>query len=657
MKRDTQTHYLPHNKITWSPPTVVFVKPTLTATTIDGAEVLTLVGWVATMVHRRNLKVGQPDRRTGWGIHPESLAEWVTESTRGRDTVWLFLHNPALDLSTTRLPLTLHALGWKVNEASLVGSAPWLRLAKGSRRLCIASSFSYLPHRESDLAERLGEPKPARRVDEPSPEWAARSARSDLDTITRAMLDLLDWWDKHELGKWSITGTSTGWHAMRHLPNPHKLVIDPDPVRIAADRKAIYGGRRGAWVIGTRSLGPFLELDFTNAYPSVAAGLPLPNRRGAAFSSMALDNWRLTSERWGIIAEVDIMSTVPRWPVRFPGGTFCPVGSFRTTLAGPEIRDALRLGCLLRVGPGITHQLGYYLAPWGNWVIGVIRNTDDDTPVAAQLAAKHWSRGVIGRTASRSYERVDLGPSPIVGWGYEEGWDHATQTRCGTIHLAGEQWQSVVDGDAEQSYPAIFGWVESETRVRLTRTIEAVGEGAVLQCDTDGLIVAERILGTKSARGHLRAPAELVGAARTKWVLDQLDPIIAPLTIRVKRKHQTIQVLGPQHLKSPGYRKMSGVPGLAEERTPDAYTFNTWPGLPYQLSHGSDQGYVRPERTVRIQGPYAPGWVLTDGRVIPPECTIRDDGTNRLLGWDEMTIKPKRARRAAEQHPVLAALW
>lgn len=657
MKPAAKTHYLPHNKITWSPPTIIIVRPTVESVTGDGQEVLTLTGWVATMVLRANVKVGQPDRRTGWGIHPDGLAQWITESTKGRDTVWLFLHNPTLDLATTRLPLELHALGWHINEASLVGNAPWLRMGKGGRRICITSSFSWLPHREADLAERLGIPPPTRDPGETNQDWSARSARADLDTLTRAMTELLDWWDKHALGKWSITGTSTGWHAMRHLPNPHKMVIDPDPARIAEDRRAIYGGRRGAWIVGTRSLGPFLELDFANAYPSVAAGLPLPNRRGAAFDSMALDNWRLTSERWGVIATVDLQTDVPRWPVRFKGGTFCPTGRFRTVLAGPEIKDALRLGCLARVGPGITHQLGYYLSPWGEWVIGVIHNHDADTPVAARLAAKHWSRGVIGRTASRSYERVELGPSPLPGWGYEEGWDHATQTRCGTIHLAGEQWQSVVDGDAEQAYPAIFSWVESETRVRLTRTIEAVGEGAVLQCDTDGLIVAERILGTRAARGHLLAPSDLAGPARTKWVLDQLDPIIAPLSIVIKRKHKTISVLGPQHIKSPGYRKYSGIPALATEDTPNAYTFNTWPGLPYQLSHGSPNGYVRPERTVRIQGPYAPGWVLSDGRVIPPECTIRDDGTNRLLGWDEMTTKPRGARRAAEQHPVLDALW
>lgn len=650
-------HYLPHNKITWTPPAVIFLR--VATKEVPGAEIETLqmASWVAQLILRRDIKPAHPDRRLGTGATPAELATWVGDVTRGRETVWLFTHNAALDLVTSRLPLELHRAGWSVNDASLSGSAPWLRLGKGSRRLAIVDSFSWLPHTAPDLADRLGLPPLGHVSGETATERNERSARHDLATVGDAMLNLLDWWDKHGLGKWAVSGSSSGFHAMRHIENPHKLVIDPDPARTAGDRAAIYGGRRGAWVVGTRSLGPFLELDFANAYPGVAAGLPLPTRRGAAFSSMALDNWRLTSDRWGIIANVVLRTDRARWPVRFPGGTFCPTGEFATTLCGPEIRDALQLGALLRVDSGITHQLGPYLQPWGKWVIDQVRNADGDTPIEAQIAAKSWSRSTIGKFAARGYERIDLGASPELGWHYEEGWDHGTQTRFGTVHLAGEQWQSVVSGDAEQAYPGIFAWVESYTRSRLSAVIDAIGEGAILQCDTDGLIVSERLLGMVAARGHLVAPAGYSGAMRTRWVLDQLAPLTAPLNLRIKKTHRQVRVLGPQHVNTPGDRKYAGLPKLAVEGKPDVFTFKQWPGLPYQLSSGATAGYVRPEATVRINGPYAPGWVLTDGRVIAPECRIDDRGSNRLLGWAAMTLKPDGARLAAEQHPVLAALW
>lgn len=657
MRPPAKVHYLPHNEKVWTPATVGFVK-TITRE-IPGTEpkVLELAGWIATVALRRNVRPGQPDRRTGSGIDGASLAQWLSDATKGRESAWLFTHNVPLDLVTTRLPLALHAQGWSINEASLSGSAPWLRMAKGSRRICIVDSFSWLPHQAAQLADLTGKPAIRREAGEHPDDWAKRSANWDLRIISDAMLTLLDWWDTNELGRWTVSGPGCGWNAMRHIPTAGRVVIDPDPAGVAADRASIHGGRRGAWIVGTRTNGPFLELDFTNAYPSVAAGLPLPSQRTSAFESMALDNWRIHSDRWGIIADCELRTDVPRWPVRFRGGTFCPVGRFRTVLAGPEIRDALRLGCLVSIGHGHVHQLTYHLQPWANWIIATTHGRLRATPAEARLAAKGWSRSVIGKWAARSYERVALGHSPELGWGYTEGWDHETQTRGAFIDLAGERWWSGVAGDAEQAYPAVFGWVESETRVRLSRVIEAIGERAILQCDTDGLIATERLVGTRAAGGHLRAPSGLSGAARVKWVLDQLDPIIAPLTIRVKATHKRVEIIGPQHHIAPGDRTLAGVPKSATEIAPHVFTYEQWPGLASQMSQGDPRGYVRPTAKVTIRGPYAPGWVTTLGDVVPVETTFAQDGSNRIVSWHHTQNKPPRAKLAAKQHPVLEAIW
>lgn len=657
MRPPAKVHYLPHNAKVWTPPTVAFLQTITREIPGSTPKVLELAGWVATTILRANVKPGKPDRRTNTGATGAELATWLTDATAGRETVWLFTHDTSKDIVTTRLPLALHKLGWTITEASLSGIAPWMRLSKGYRRLCVVDSFSWLPHSPEHLADKMGNPVPRRNGGEASEDWAARSARWQLDTVTAAMVSLLDWWDEHALGRWTVSGPGCGWNAMRHVKTFGRVVIDPDPDGVASDRASIHGGRRGAWVVGRRTNGPFLELDFTNAYPSVAAGLPLPTQRTASFESMDLDNWRLTSDRWGIIAECTLHTAVPRWPVRFKGGTFCPVGTFRTTLAGPEIRDALRLGCLTAVGPGHVHQLGYHLQPWAEWIIATTHNRTGDTPPAAQLTAKAWSRSVIGKWAARSYERVMLGHSPELGWNYTEGWDHDTQTRGAFIELAGEAWWAGVAGDAEQSYPAVFGWVESETRVRLSRVIEAIGEGAVLQCDTDGLIVVERLLGTRAARGHLRAPNDLLGAARTKWVLDQLDPIIAPLTIRVKATRKWVEIIGPQHRVTAGDRTLAGIPKTAKEIEPHVFAFEQHPGLATQLAHGDPRGYVQPTAKVTVRGPYAPGWVTTLGDVVPIETTITADGTNRIISWHHTANKPARARLASKQHPVLERVW
>lgn len=679
MRPPPKVHYLPGNHKVWTPPAVIYLDTETTTIPDTTPEVLTLALWCAKLIDRRTSKGGKHEILNGTGTTAAELATWVQECMRGRGTVWLYAHNLSFDIATTRLPLLLARDGWTITDAAVTGAAPWMRLVNGSAHITMVDSYSWLPHPLSDVGEAVGIPKPPLPGKRAPAGALLERCRADVKILATAMEQLHGWWDDEQLGRWTISGAGCGWNAMRHIKPPVRPTIDPDPAGVASDRGAIHGGRRGAWIVGSRSQGPFLELDFRNAYPTVAAELAVPSRRMAPFTSLALDNWRLVDERWGVIAEVELHTDVPRWPMRYRGATWLPTGHFRATLAGPEIKDALRLGCLAAVGAGYLHQLQPWLAPWARWVLDTANSDDPAVPPVARLAAKSWSRSVIGKTATRGYTKTIWGPSPVEGWGYEEAWDDANQVRGAVVDIGGQRSYVCGAGDAEQAYPAVLAWVESETRVRLTRVIEAIGERAVFQCDTDGLIVSERLLGTASAGGHLRAPDHLTGPARTKWVLDQIDPIVAPLVLRIKAKHKTIRVLGPQHHEAPGQRTLSGIPRAANKALehhvtdctrgpactlkahhrviPDAYTFKTWPKLAYQMSDGDPRGYVRPESTVHVRGPYAPGWVTTMGTVVPPEAGIGRDGLSRLLGWHETTRKPAGARLADTQHPILAALW
>lgn len=657
MPRPRQTHYLPANHKVWTPPHVIMLDSETRTVPDTEPELLTLRLWVARLIDRQETKGGKKQTLEHWGHTAEELGTQIEGWIKGRTTLWVYCHNLSFDITTTRLPLVLVSLGWTVTEAAVSGSAPWLRLKRGSAHLTLVDSGSWLSVPLEDVGRRLGMNKPVLPTDNDCEDtWLAR-CRADVDILATAMLTLMAWWDTNELGRWTVSGAGSGWNAMRHMPTPCRVVINTDADQIAADRAAVHGGRRGLWAVGTRTKGPFIDLDFRNAYPTVAAWESLPSRRSTAFDTLELDDWRLTNDRWGIIAEVELETETPRWPVRVAGATWLPTGRFLATLAGPEIRDALRLGALRSIRSGHVHQLAPHMLTWGQWVLDLINARPTDVPPIVQLAAKNWSRSVIGKWASREYSRLELGPSPYAGWHYEEGLDHDDSGRGAMIDMGGQRWWSWASGDSEQAYPAVLAWIESETRMRLTRTIEAVGEGCVLQCDTDGLIVNESVLGTKAARGHLVAPAGLNGPARTKWIIDNLDPIIAPLTIRVKASHKTVRLLGPQHYRLGTERTYSGLPGMAEEVKPDTFTYRSWPKLQWQMENGTAAGYTRPQATVTVRGPYAPGWVTSMGSVVPPEATIGRDGASRLLSWDAMTRKPARARLAPVQHPILEALW
>lgn len=649
-------HYLRPNEAEWTPPACLFLDTETRTLVTERGDIEALRLWAAHYADRRTAKGVRARDEWGDGDTAAELAAWVERVTRNRETVWVFAHNLSFDLTTTRLPLELVQLGYQVTDAAIGGKAPWMRLRLGKRVLTLVDSWSYLPRPLEELAKLVGIAKP------PLPTaaddrglWSAR-CHADVEIMEAAIGQLMDWWERNRLGRWTISGPSSGWNAFRHTATPERIVVDPEPGIVKAERAAYHGGRRGTWSIGSHAAGPFTELDFTSAYPTVAATLPLPVGRAYQVERVALDDKLVASTRWGLVARCLVSTETPRWPVRVGRATWYPVGTFWADLAGPDIAEASRLGCLREVGPGWVHRLGMAMAPWARWCLAVQDGQAEDAPPMARVAAKSWGRSVIGKWAARGYDKVKLGPAPTSGWGYEEGWNHSEDAHCGMVDLAGQRWLVTASGESDNAYPAIPAWVEAEVRTRLNRVLEALGPHAVLQCDTDGLIVAERNVGTVSAGGTLTAPHSVPAGGRLAWCLAQLAPLVAPLVLRPKRRLAHVTVLGPQHLVRDGVRRYAGLPGMAEELEPGRFRAKLWPGLQWQMGNGDPRGYVRPEVFPVVKGPWPTGWITSDNRVVPVEAELGPDGATRLVSWGRSRWRAEGLVPAEYQHPKLAPL-
>lgn len=677
-QRTVPVHYLRPNHTERSPKSVIFLDTETRTVHRDRTEcpqragqldehgalippcpedhVETMRLWVATFTDRKKVKAATPRHVSSWGTTPASLAIWIDQVTANRETVWLYAHNLGFDLTTTRLPLWLTSRGWAISDAAIGGKAPWIRLSRGRRSLTMVDSWSWLPVALATVGGAVRVPKPPlpARTDDVSV-WRARCGW-DVRILADAVLELMAWWDRHKLGNWTLTGTGCGWNAYRHRPNEGQVVVDPDPAKVAQDRLAVHGGRRGVWSIGGHRAGPFLELDFVAAYPTILTSEPHPVGRAYSFNSLPLDDPTIGSDRWGMIARCRIETDTPRWPVRIDDATWYPVGEFWADLAGPDIAEARDLGSLREIGPGQMHKLGDHMADWAAWVLRVQTGEEPDTPAVARLAAKSWSRSVIGKWAGHSYNREKLGPAPTMAWGYEEGWDHDKQCAGGMVDLAGQRWWVTSDGTPDNAYPGIFAWAESHVRVRLGRIIDAIGDSCVLQADTDGLIVAGRSLGTRASRGTLIAPEHLRGPARWAWTIEQANKLCAPLNLRIKARHDHVTIDGPQRLTLDAQRRFAGLSRDALLGTDNRYHARLWPSFQYQLAHASPAGYVRPLRSVRLGGPSPTGWVLIDNRVLPVETAATMDGQVHIIPWHSTRYATAGMRRSDLQHRTLEAL-
>lgn len=649
-------HYLKASKTTWSPPHL-YVLDTETRTEVDGpTEVEALRLWCAKVIDRTGPIIG--GRSSVWtrGTTADGLARSVDHVAERRETLWLFAHNLAFDLVTTRLPLQLIDLGWVVGDFALSGDAPWMRMSKGRRSLTLVDSVSFLPMSIKALGKLLGVAKPALPRQDAAEKIWLRRCRADVEILARGLIELMDWHDREGRGFFSVSGTATAWGHMRQRLAPKSVVIDPAAPVQARDRAALYGGRRSVWRVGTFRGRRYLEVDLVAAYPTAATELAVPVRRAGTYERMPLDTPHLDDPTVGLIAQCVIATDSPRYPVRYADAVWYPTGTFATTLAGPELSAARARGELVSIGACEWHRLAPALADWASWLLELRGAGDDQVPAPVRAALKVWGRTVIGRFAGHSWTRTELGPAPSREWNYEPGMNMTTGLPGGNVDLGGRRWWVEQTEGADNAYPAVTAWVESAVRAALATVVDLIGPNAVLVANTDGLVVAETMLGSRAAGGAVRAPAGLTGAARTRWVLDQVSAAVAPLSLAVKRSATNVTVLGPTHVRLGAQRKLAGIPTDADEDAPGEFSFRAWPTMTWQMAEGDGRGYHRPMMLRKVDGPYPAGWVLDDGTVMAPHAYLGADGTTQLAGWARTPNRPAGRILAGRQHPVLDGL-
>jgi hypothetical protein len=691
-------HYLSSNDSTWTPPAVLTLD-TETRVIQEYPEIQELRCWHVRADYRLGKNRLAGEHVEGSGLTADDLAKRVSKWANRWAETWIYAHNLNFDLTVTKLPLLLASHGWVTSDMALDGARPWMILQHDNRKLVIADSYSVWPVPLAELANATGIEKPPLPDNDDLDTWIARCAADTLILHT-ALLTAMNWHDANQLGRWALTGASTGWNTMRHLqaaktskrartarqrlglpgvdPAAQPVVIDTTAEAIANDRLAIYGGRRETWRWGKLRPGTYHELDFERAYQTIMANCPLPRKRGRWFDSLPLDS-RLIDDpvhQWGIIAECEIETDTPRWPCRIavntsepPPGTppnateppadpktrvFYPVGRFSTVLAGPDIAEARRLGCLRRVGHGQVHQLGHAARPWATWSLAA--QDDPATPAVVRLALKHQGRAVAGKWAARSWSKSVIGLSTTYGWAYEDVYIHETQTRGAIIDLAGTKFLSVPGADGDNAYPAVLAFIESYTRVALGRAIERLGASVVVQCDTDGMIADTTRWTTADTMGEAAAGTGITHRGGLSEALATTYEVTAPLRLRAKTAYRNLEIVGPQHLTLDGHKRWSGVPGGAERQADGSYTAWTWPKLAWQLANGDRRGYTRIVQTYRLANSYAPGWLLTDGTVAAPEARLAASGGSELVPYSESRYAARGDQLAPGQPAIFEAI-
>lgn len=645
-------HYLKPTKAGTTPGTVLFLAAQQVARTGMRPGEGPGVVWNAVCHYRRHRRYSgeilEAEGADGEGLAVQ-LDEWATTA----EAAWCYAYDVVAMLNATALAEELTTLGWELSRQFGTSSrAMWVVLHKGKR----VKARNDRTGPDGEAVQRVTWAHTLTICDGQGLNIVAGSdveaCKLSARALARPVLDLMGWWDQAGLGRWSVTGAALGWTSYRATLRPKQVVIDHDPELIAYERSAVYGGRRDVAMVGTPGAPQYAEMDFEGAYPTIAAECPLPCAYGGQIDPKHFDPKHFHNPSVGIIAEVTLTTMEARWPCRIEGKVYYPVGSFRTTLAGPDLAEAWDKGVVQEVHAAHWYRMSRHMGSWGAWVKELIAAPLGSIPDAVRRFAKHASRAVIGKFAQRGWSTIPWVGPPCDGWVIEETPILGKAHRVVTVALDGVYYRSEADQRGDHERPAVLAFVEAHVRTRLSGLIAGPYRHAVVQWDTDGLIVSLPRLGALAIdRGFTRSQygREVADIDR---MLKYWCELSYPLVIRQKTIMDRIILYGPQHIVADTMVKLAGIPRGAKLVRPGVYTAEVRPRL--GRTGPDDPGGIAPARSAEfaINGPYAAGWVLDDGTVRPPEVMVDETGATHLVPW-----LATRWATAGDRLGELQALW
>ena len=632
--RDVPIHYLRDNKSERSPRRLCYLDTESICRQEGDREVHILRCWVARLEVREGRPGATVKAEVAQGEDALSLVTRIEGWARTRAALWIVAHNLAFDLTCSRLLRLLVGRGWELGKHGLANDAPWAQLSKGEYRITLVDSTSWLPRSIERLGALLDLSKPALPADDDSAEAWFERCHADVRILAAAYSQLLDWWDRRRLGRWTVTGVATAWNCYRHHPEMGQVLIDPNPHVRAAERSAIYGGRRDVWQTGLLPKGRYVMIDLERAHLTAARCFGLPRERGSWFSRLPLDALEVSGGGWPPIARCVVRTRTPRYPWHAHGRVWHPVGTFETVLCGPEIAEAQRRGELVSVGPGYHYRVGATMRYWAQWVSACLDGEDPDVPPMAAVFLKMCSQRVFGKWAAWASRPIEGWPSTEPNWTMSDGFRLPGGIPMTILHYDSWAHPQLRDQESDNAFPAVLAWVQSIVRVAYGRLCDALEPDRLVFGHTDGVLYR----------------------CEVDPDLERLARATAPFVPRIKDVYEQVEVLGAAHAILDGELRMSGVPSKASPTGERRFTWHTWPSMRQQLRLAEPRGYVRELREVAIGEIPVPAWVHTDGSVSVVECHTDSLGGTTILPYWPGVAANHRAPLCEVQCPELTAL-
>ena len=523
------------------------------------------------------------------------LWEWIVSKSHERTALYVVAHNAEFDFRVSKGFTTLVALGWEIKRFFLDGNKFTVWWQKGSRSLIILDSMQLLPSSLAALGDMLELPKgkmPA--FDLTDDEWFDY-CRRDVEVLALAMDRYRTFVDVNNLGGMAKTTAGQAFRAFRYRYMTEAIEIHDDPDALKLERAGYYGGRTECFFIGNLTGREYFILDVSSMYPSVMKDSLYPVQLIAYAEGTPLYRLRQLQDRYYLIADVDIVTDVPVYPMRYRKHLAFPVGRFRTILQGPELAHALSARAVKRCHRSAVYYKTDIFSAYVTDLYGMRRRYQEEGNEPFTYLTKRLLNSLYGKFGQRGFVYEEIGVCDPEDCWQREMIINGEPDTVTEFAFGGKVYIRRRAEEAQESFPAISGAVTAYGRMLLWGLMEQAGRENVYYIDTDSLLV--------NGDG-----------------LEKLKPSIKQGelgALHLDRIAEKVIIYGLKDYAIEGRRTVKGVKMNAIRTGEHSWVEQKWERFHSALHHGRLEDYrIRLSPKV-LKLPYEKGVVLPSGVVVP----------------------------------------
>lgn len=437
--------------------------------------------------------------------------QFVAECTDDKRTLWAFAHNILFDLRCVDFDLAITSGEWilsakgkprtvkvngkeetKSNGLCVIDGQPFILCLENRStggRVIFVDTLNYFQCTLKKLGESAGVQKHAIDFDSCSDADLAEYCKNDVAIIETAMAELIQWSEENDLGNFRYTIPGNAMNAFRHRFMRHKITLHDDEKVKKLERESYFGGQTECYTVGRLSEQLYL-VDVRSLYPSVMRHNEFPVCLDRFGIGSELNQIPAEDELAYMIAEVRIKSDCQTYPIRRTGKLDYVLGDFWTSLAGPELVKASKLGHIADIGKWSTYRMAPIFTEYVEFFWSKRREYEiNERPLYASLCKMYLNSlyGKFGALTPNWKDRHDLD--------CDDRWSTWLQSSIASNETT--KFRSIDDlvqeeierTDNSNSFAAIASFVCSYGRVRMERLREIAVFSNVHYQGVDSLIV------------------------------------------------------------------------------------------------------------------------------------------------------------------------